>query len=106
MPEMPTFGRFVEIAYDRMTPDQQEGYRSLMKTRGVVMPDDASMCRRRSLNSTSRFQYVRAYYARIGHTRRSALSTLITRFWPHAVGPSEHAACQITAVDQLRHATG
>lgn len=36
MPETPTFGRFVEIPYDRMTPDQQEGYRSLMETRGVL----------------------------------------------------------------------
>jgi 4-carboxymuconolactone decarboxylase len=34
MPETPTFGRYAEIPYDRMTPEQQEGYRSLMETRG------------------------------------------------------------------------
>jgi 4-carboxymuconolactone decarboxylase len=34
MPETPTFGRYAEIPYDRMTPEQQEGYRSLIETRG------------------------------------------------------------------------
>ena len=28
MPETPTFGRYAEIPYDQMTPEQQEGYRS------------------------------------------------------------------------------
>ncbi len=27
MPETPTFGRYTEIPYDEMTPEQQEGYR-------------------------------------------------------------------------------
>jgi 4-carboxymuconolactone decarboxylase len=36
MPETPTFGRYAEIPYDRMTPEQQEGYRSLVETRGAV----------------------------------------------------------------------
>ena len=30
----PTFGRYAEIPYDQMTPEQQEGYRSLIETRG------------------------------------------------------------------------
>src|SRR5271166_3878243 len=34
MPDIPTFGRYAEIPYDRMTPEQQEGYRSLIETRG------------------------------------------------------------------------
>jgi len=34
MAEIPTFGRYAEIPYDQMTPEQQEGYRSLMETRG------------------------------------------------------------------------
>ena len=34
MPEMPTFGRFAEIPYDEVTPEQQEGYRFLVETRG------------------------------------------------------------------------
>src|SRR5690348_6034804 len=34
MPETPTFGRYAEIPYDQMTPQQQEGYRSLVETRG------------------------------------------------------------------------
>ena len=37
MTETPTFGRYAEIPYDRMTTEQQEGYRSLMETR-VVLP--------------------------------------------------------------------
>ena len=34
MPDAPTFGRYSEIPYDQMTPEQQEGYRSLMEARG------------------------------------------------------------------------
>jgi 4-carboxymuconolactone decarboxylase len=34
MPDTPTFGRYTEIPYDQMTPEQQEGYRSLLEARG------------------------------------------------------------------------
>ena len=34
MAETPTFGRYAEIPYDQMTPEQQEGYRSLIEARG------------------------------------------------------------------------
>lgn len=34
MPDTPTFGRYAEITYDQMTPEQQEGYRSLIESRG------------------------------------------------------------------------
>jgi 4-carboxymuconolactone decarboxylase len=34
MTERPTFGRYAEIPYEQMTPEQQEGYRSLIETRG------------------------------------------------------------------------
>jgi 4-carboxymuconolactone decarboxylase len=34
MAETPTFGRYAEIPYDKMTPEQQEGYRSLIESRG------------------------------------------------------------------------
>src|SRR5947207_7744628 len=34
MPETPTFGRYAEIPYERMTPEQQQAYRSLIETRG------------------------------------------------------------------------
>ena len=36
MPDTPTFGRYAEIPYDQMTPEQQDGYRSLIETRGQV----------------------------------------------------------------------
>ncbi len=36
MPDTPTFGRYAEIPHDQMTPEQQEGYRSLIETRGQV----------------------------------------------------------------------
>ena len=36
MPETPTFGRYAEIPYDEMTAQQQEGYRSLLETRGPL----------------------------------------------------------------------
>jgi 4-carboxymuconolactone decarboxylase len=36
MPDTPTFGRYAEIPYDQMTPEQQEGYRSLIESRGQV----------------------------------------------------------------------
>ena len=34
MPQTPTFGRYAEIPYDEMTPEQKEGYHSLIETRG------------------------------------------------------------------------
>jgi len=34
MAETPTFGRYAEIPYDQMTPEQQAGYRSMMEARG------------------------------------------------------------------------
>ena len=36
MPETPTFGRYAEIPYDQMRAEQQEGYRSLIETRGAL----------------------------------------------------------------------
>ena len=36
MADTPNYGRYTEIPYDRMTPEQQEGYRSLIETRGQV----------------------------------------------------------------------
>ena len=33
MPEAPTFGRYAEIPYDQMTPEQQEAYRFAVETR-------------------------------------------------------------------------
>jgi 4-carboxymuconolactone decarboxylase len=34
MPDTPTFGRYAEIPYEKMTPEQQAGYNSLMESRG------------------------------------------------------------------------
>jgi 4-carboxymuconolactone decarboxylase len=34
MADTPTFGRYAEIPYDEMTPEQQEAYRSMIETRG------------------------------------------------------------------------
>ena len=34
MAETPTFGRYAEIPYDKMTPEQQEGYNSMIEARG------------------------------------------------------------------------
>ena len=34
MAETPTFGRYAEIPYDQMTPEQQEGYRAMIESRG------------------------------------------------------------------------
>jgi 4-carboxymuconolactone decarboxylase len=36
MPETPTFGRYSEVPNDQMTPEQQEGYRSLVEARGAL----------------------------------------------------------------------
>jgi len=34
MSETPTFGRYAEIPYDQMSPEQQEGYRAMLEARG------------------------------------------------------------------------
>ena len=44
MADTPTFGRYAEIPYDQMTPEQQEGYRSLIETRGRLPGPTRSMC--------------------------------------------------------------
>jgi len=36
MPETATFGRYAEIPYDEMTPEQQEAYRFVVETRGPL----------------------------------------------------------------------
>src|SRR5947208_4483722 len=36
MPDTPSFGRYAEIPYDQMTPEQQEGYHALVETRGPL----------------------------------------------------------------------
>ena len=36
MSETPTFGRYAEIPYDKMTPEQQEGYKAMMAARGSL----------------------------------------------------------------------
>jgi 4-carboxymuconolactone decarboxylase len=36
MPDTPTFGRYAEIPFAQMTPEQQEGYRFLVEIRGAV----------------------------------------------------------------------
>ena len=38
MPETPTFGRYAEIPYDKMTPEQQEAYRFAVETRRLFKP--------------------------------------------------------------------
>ena len=38
MADTPTFGRYAEIPYDQMTPEQQDAYRSLIETRGRLRP--------------------------------------------------------------------
>jgi 4-carboxymuconolactone decarboxylase len=34
MSDTPTFGRYAELPYETMTPEQQEGYRAMIETRG------------------------------------------------------------------------
>ena len=34
MSDTPTFGRYAEIPYEKMSPEQQEGYKSMIEARG------------------------------------------------------------------------
>jgi len=34
MSDTPTFGRYAEVPYDKMSPEQQEGYNAMMEARG------------------------------------------------------------------------
>ena len=34
MSEQPTFGRYRELPYEEMTPDQKEGYNAVIESRG------------------------------------------------------------------------
>ena len=44
MADTPNYGRYTEIPYDRMTPEQQEGYRFLVETRGAAGGRAGSGC--------------------------------------------------------------
>ena len=44
MAETPTFGRYAEIPSDQMTPEQQEGYRSLIESRGRLPARQKFLC--------------------------------------------------------------
>jgi hypothetical protein len=44
MGETPTFGRYAEIPYDKMTREQQEGYRALLEARGRLPGPARSTC--------------------------------------------------------------
>ena len=44
MAETPTFGRYAEIPYDQMTPEQQQGYRSLIEARGPSARSGEDLC--------------------------------------------------------------
>ena len=37
MADKPTFGRYAEVPYEQMTPEQQEAYRTLIETRGSLL---------------------------------------------------------------------
>ena len=39
MSDTPTFGRYAEIPYQQMTPEQQEGYRAMIESRGELRPE-------------------------------------------------------------------
>ena len=39
MADTPTFGRYAEIPYDQIIPEQQDAYRSLIETRGSSGPN-------------------------------------------------------------------
>jgi len=44
MSETPTFGRYAEIPYDEMTPEQQSAYQGMIETRGRL-PGPSTMKR-------------------------------------------------------------
>jgi hypothetical protein len=58
MPEKPTFGRYAEIPYDEMTPEQQEGYRFLVDPR-----PPRTGCRRDPRRDFARYPYPHEYRA-------------------------------------------
>ena len=59
MPEIPTFGRYAEIPYDEMTPEQQEAIARLS------MCEDGSADRRRSGCTTRNWRRSRRRSVRI-----------------------------------------
>jgi len=49
MPDTRTFGRYAEIPYDQMTPEQHEGYRLLRRLDAPRMPTVGEVCCRRGM---------------------------------------------------------
>ena len=53
MADTPTFGRYAEIPYDQMIPEQQDAYRSLIETRGGLPGPTRAGYRRASSTAPS-----------------------------------------------------
>jgi 4-carboxymuconolactone decarboxylase len=91
MAETPTFGRCAEVPYDEMTPEQQEGYRSLMESRGrlpgpsKIYGDNPALTKVMGLLG----RYFRSGYS-LSEREREIAVVVITSRWHSAYPTSSH----------------
>ena len=88
MPETPTFGRYPEIPYEQMTPEQQEGYRTLIETRGRLPgPNKIWVHNPKLAKSVAPFgAHFRGGYS-LSEREREIAVVIITSKW-HAIYPT------------------
>jgi 4-carboxymuconolactone decarboxylase len=91
MDETPTFGRYAEIPYDQMTPEQQEGYRSMIETRGRLPgPNKIYVHNPKLAKVIGPFgQYFRKGYS-LSEREREIVVNIINSHWHSAYPTSSH----------------
>jgi len=92
MADTPTFGRYTEVPYDQMTPEQQEGFRSLTETRGARLPGPNKIY----VENPKLARVIGPFGAhfRKGHTlterEREIVVTIVTSKWHSAYPAASH----------------
>ena len=96
MPDTPTFGRYTEIPYDKMTPEQQEGYRSLVEARAGLGPRPLSPGNKIFVHNPKLVKvmgplgaYFRAAYS-LSEREREIAVVIITSKWHSAYPTNAH----------------
>lgn len=88
MAETPTFGRYAEIPYEKMTPEQQEGYNSMIEARGRLPgPNKIYVHNPKLAKVIGPFgAYFRKGYSLSEREREIAVCTICSRF--HSAYPT------------------
>jgi 4-carboxymuconolactone decarboxylase len=91
MTETPTFGRYAELPYDKMTPEQQQGYEALMAARGLPGPFKIWVHNPKLANVARQFgAHFRPGQYSLSEREREIAVCIITSRWHSAYPTASH----------------